>query len=210
MISMSARYWTVFWMGIGAFAVSCLAILGMIFAIRLPHTHRVFSATDVPSSDAIIILGAALKPDGRPSDYLTDRLEQGIYLFQLKKAPIIIVTGDNGENYTDEVLVMKNYLLNRGIPEKSILTDERGYRTYESCKREVTVFGIKRGILVTQSFHLPRALALCRHFGMEAVGVSADLREYETEQEQWTRDYLASVKAFLDLYLWEPSPPVIY
>lgn len=207
---MSARYWTVFWMGIGALFVFCFAILGMVAVIRLPHTRHVFSAIDVPSSDAIIILGAALKQDGSPSDYLTDRLEQGIYLFQLKKAPRIIVTGDNGENYTNEVLVMKDYLLNRGIPEEMILADERGYRTYESCKRETTIFGIQKGILVTQSFHLPRALALCRHFGMEAVGVSADLREYETEKEQWTRDYLASVKAFLDLYLWEPSPPVIY
>ncbi len=190
-------------LGIGAILVVAITI-----DVRLSYRDRIYSQTDVPSEPIIMVLGASLKPDGQPSDALLDRLKVGSELYNQHKGSSILVTGDDGKFYTDEVSVMKNYLVQAGIPDSSIKVDGHGYRTYESCSRAKKEFSITQAIIVTQNFHLPRALYLCNKLGVQSVGVSADLHSYRDIIRMTLRDWLASFKAWIDVNVWKPKPPV--
>lgn len=186
-----------------------LAVLAMCLDVQLRYRDRMVRAENVPTStEAIIVLGAALKADGTPSDALRDRLETGVALYKVGKAPKLLLTGDDGKNHSNEVAVMRAYAIDHGVPESDVKVDGQGYRTYESCARAVQVLNIKKAILVTQNFHLPRALYLCNRLGMDAVGVSADLEQYQDWWWNEARDLLASVKAWWDINVWTPKPPV--
>ncbi|MBU2566974.1 YdcF family protein [Patescibacteria group bacterium] len=185
-------------------------ILGTIAYVRVTQLDNLFTEQEVPQAPVIIILGASLKTDGTPSDALEDRLIRGAELFIDQKAPKILVTGDDGQNHSDEVSVMKQYLIDKGIPEAAIQVDGHGYRTYESCKRAKQEFGYNQAILVTQKFHLVRALYLCNSLGVESNGVTSDLRHYKSITQLTIRDWLASFKAWIDLNIWKPVPPVKY
>ena len=194
---------------LGVIAIFAVVVLAMCLDVQLRYRDRMTRAETAPTgTEAIIVLGAALKTDGTPSDALRDRLETGIALYKVGKAPKILLTGDDGKNHTDEVAVMKDYVLNREVPEQDVKVDGQGYRTYESCARAVQVLNIKKAIVVTQNFHLPRALYLCNSLGMDAVGVSADLEHYQDWWWNLGRDLLASVKAWWDVNVQTPRPPV--
>ena len=156
------------------------------------------------------MLGASVKLDGTPSDALRDRIDIGIRLYKENKVDALLMTGDDGAFHADEVATMKRLAVEAGIPEKDIWVDEHGYRTYESCKRAIEVFGVKQGIIVTQKFHLPRALYLCSHLGMQAEGVSADLQTYERIVFFTLRDFASSLKAWWDINVLMPKSPVQY
>lgn len=177
--------------------------------VRWVHRSLIIQPAEAPQSQAIMILGASIKSNGQPSDALKDRLETGIDLYKNNKAPLILLTGDDGRNRIDEITVMKNYVLNAGVPESDISTDGQGYRTYESCARANKTFHINQAIIVTQKFHLPRALYLCHRLGVNSVGVSADLHTYKDIRWFTVRDWLASFKAWLDINIKTPKPPVI-
>jgi vancomycin permeability regulator SanA len=132
--------------------------------------NRVRTPADVPAADVTMVLGAGVIED-RPSDLLARRLDVGIELYRAGKTRVILVSGDGGGNRYDETGVMRRYLADRGIPQNRIVTDESGFSTWESCIRAKRVYGIDRLIVVTQSFHLRRALALCRGAGIDAYGV---------------------------------------
>lgn len=194
----------------------CSAILGIgvvlvaviIVNVRYSYRDLIYSPTSVPSKPVIMILGASLQLDGQPSEALLDRLKVGADLFDQHKGSLILVTGDDGKFYTDEVTVMKNYLEQAGIPDISIWVDGQGYRTYESCTRAKSQFSITKAIIVTQNFHLPRALYLCNQLGIQSVGASADLHSYRDIVWMTLRDWLASFKAWIDVNVWTPKPPV--
>ena len=177
--------------------------------VRWVHRALILEPAQIPQSQAIMILGASIKSNGQPSDALRDRLDTGISLFENGKAPLILLTGDDGRNRADEITVMKNYVLNAGVPESAIFADGQGYRTYESCARANKAFNIKQAIIVTQKFHLPRALYLCQRLGVDSVGISADLHTYKDIRWFTVRDWLASFKAWLDINVKTPKPPVI-
>ncbi len=177
--------------------------------VRWVHRSLITQPAEAPQSQAIMILGASIKSNGQPSDALKDRLDTGIDLYKNNKAPLILLTGDDGRNRADEITVMKNYVLNAGVPENAIFTDGQGYRTYESCTRANKTFHINQAIIVTQKFHLPRALYLCHRLGLDSVGVSADLHTYKDIRWFTVRDWLASFKAWLDINIKTPKPPVI-
>lgn len=120
------------------------------------------------------------------------------------------MTGDDGGFHVNEVATMKRLAVEAGVPESAILVDEHGYRTYESCKRAVEVFGVKQGIIVTQRFHLSRAMYLCSHLGMEVQGVPADLETYQRIVFFTLRDFAATLKAWWDINIVTPRPPVQY
>lgn len=155
-----------------------------------------------------IVLGAFILPDGTPSDALRDRLLIGAYLYRQKIAKQILITGDDGLFHVDEIKSMKAFLLAQGIPSEDILTDGHGYRTYESCKRAKQVYHIDHAIIVTQRFHIGRALYLCNQFGIDAWGVSADLTTYKRIFAFTVRDIAASFKAWLDINILHPVSPV--
>ncbi|MFA6160652.1 MAG: YdcF family protein [Patescibacteria group bacterium] len=195
------------------YAVSTI-IAGMLFIaviivnVRYSYRNLIYSQSAVPQKPTIIVLGAALKPNGQPSDALLDRLQVGLDLYREQKGDRILVTGDDGAFHTNEVAAMKSFLIDNGVKEVDIRIDGHGYRTYESCKRAKQEFNITQAIVVTQNFHLPRALYLCNKMGVNSVGVSADLHTYRDITRNVARDWLASFKAWLDVVVWAPQSPV--
>ena len=179
----------------------------IIWKVQTAYPNR-YTVDTIPHTEVIMILGASLKPDNTPSAALEDRLKVGIELYKKQNAPLILVTGDDGKNHTDEVSIMKKYLIDNGIPTSTIAVDGQGYRTYESCKHAGTKFDFHYITVVTQAFHMPRALYLCNHLGVQAYGVTSDLQPYKDAWYDKIRDLLASFKAWWDINVMVPNPPV--
>lgn len=187
-----------------------LAVLLVIGLVQTAVLHTITSAENASPVPVAIVLGASVKTDGTASDALFDRVATGAKLFHDKKADKLLMTGDDGAFHVNEVETMKRLAMAQGVPEENILVDGHGYRTYESCKRAAEVLHIKQAIVVTQRFHLGRALYLCDSFGIEVQGVAADRQHYVRIIHFWLRDLLASVKAWWDVNVAAPEPPVSY
>lgn len=192
----------------------CILSICVGFALII-HVQRIGRTWIVPSDQLAhapyaLVLGANIQPDGTPSDALLDRVATGVQLYQDEKVDYVILSGDDGARRQNEVAVMHALTRESGVPEDRIIDDPHGYRTYESCKRTAERQGLTRVIVVTQAFHLPRALYLCRAFGLEAEGVKADRRTYAEIRRYTLRDYAASIKAWLDLTILHPRSPVQY
>lgn len=129
-------------------------------------------------AECILILGAGVWEGGRPSPMLKDRLDEGLRLYEQKAAPKILVSGDHGREDYDEVNVMKTYLTDAGVPADDIFMDHAGFSTYDSLVRAKEVFGAENVIVVTQKYHMYRALYIARSVGIRACGVHADPRPY--------------------------------
>ena len=132
----------------------------------------------MPDADCILVLGAGVRKDGSPSHMLTDRLLVGIDLYEAGAAPKLLMSGDHGQAEYDEVNTMKAYAVSAGVPGEDVFMDHAGFSTWESLIRARDVFGVRRVVIVTQEYHLYRALWIAEALGLEAVGVSADLRTY--------------------------------
>ncbi len=162
-------------------------------------------ASKLENVDCILVLGCGVRPDGRPSDMLTDRLKQAISLYNAGAAPKLLMSGDHGQKNYDEVNTMKQYALDAGIPSADIFMDHAGFSTYESIYRAKTIFQAKKIIIVTQEYHLHRALHIAKALGMEAYGVSADLRSYTGQIYRDVREILARNKDFIT-GIFKPKP----
>lgn len=173
----------------------------IVMNVQTKHLDDIVTSTSELTSTApyAILLGASIKADGTPSDALQDRLTVGVELYKSQKVEKLLVTGDDGGNRSNEVEAMKKYLLEQGVPEEAIMVDGQGYRTYESCKRAHDEFKIEKAVVVTQRFHMGRALYLCDALGVESAGVTSDLQPYVRSTFFWTRDLVASVLAFWDI-----------
>jgi len=160
-----------------------VALLGTLFlAINYYVEHvgakYIYRADGVPTADAVLILGAYVLPDGTLSDMLRDRVTVGYELYQQDKAPKIIVSGDHGRKDYDEVNSMKNFIKSEGVTGKDIFMDHAGFSTYESLYRARDIFKANKVIIVTQRYHLMRAIYIARQLGLEAYGVASDLHDY--------------------------------
>ncbi len=144
--------------------------------------------------DCILILGAGVRPGGVPSDMLRDRLEVGIELYFAGYADKLVMSGDHMGQYYDEVGVMKQYAIQAGVPSKDIYLDHAGLSTYDSISRLAAAEDVGRVLIVTQSYHLYRALHLAKSFGMEAYGLSADLNRYRGQLLRELREVAARTK----------------
>jgi SanA protein len=166
----------------------CLVIilLTLLFAIFLAVNYYVervgakyiYPASEVPTADAVLILGAYVLPDGTLSDMLNDRETVGYELYEQGKAPKIIVSGDHGRMDYDEVNAMKDFIKSKGVTGQDIFMDHAGFSTYESMYRARDIFQVKKVIIVTQRYHLLRAIFIARALGLEAYGVASDLHDY--------------------------------
>lgn len=156
-------------------------------------------------ADCILVLGAGITSDGRPSYMLRDRLDKGIELYEAGMAPKLLLSGDNGQERYDEVNAMKQYVLERGVPEADIFLDHAGFSTYESVYRAKAVFQVERAIIVTQKYHLYRALFIAKQLGLEITGISADERRYVGQWGRDVREFLARNKDFFQT-LFKPEP----
>ena len=155
--------------------------------------------------DCIIVLGCLVKDNGNPSDMLADRLERGIELYEQGSAPKIIMSGDHGRETYDEVNTMKQVAMDAGVPSSDIFMDHAGFSTYESVYRAKEVFGADKVIIVTQEYHLYRALYIAEKLGIEAYGVHADLHTYWGQSSRDLREILARCKDFVNTML-KPEP----
>jgi SanA protein len=150
-------------------------------------------------ADCALVLGARVYADGTVSPVLEDRLEIGLRLYREGRARRILVSGDHGSAAYDEVNAMRRWLEARGVPEADIFLDHAGFDTYSSMARARDVFHARRVIVVTQRFHLPRALYIARKLGLEADGAEADLRRYPGALYSETREIASRTRAFLDV-----------
>lgn len=195
--------------------ISVLFIFGVVTGIyalcvnsyiKNREKDKIFTVDSVSGGyDCIIILGCGVKDDGRPSDMLYDRIITGVELYKKGIAPRILMSGDHGRTDYDEVGTMKKYAVDMGVPEDAVFCDHAGFSTYESMVRANKVFGIENAVVVTQSYHLYRALYDAESFGINAYGVSADVRRYLGQTNRNIREIIARNKDFL-FCVFKPDP----
>ncbi|WP_207645820.1 SanA/YdcF family protein [Geosporobacter ferrireducens] len=154
--------------------------------------------------DCILVLGAGVRGE-KPSHMLEDRLLQSISLYEKGVSDRLIMSGDHGRKEYDEVNVMKQFAMDAGIPSKQVFMDHAGFSTYESLYRARDIFQAKKIIIVTQEYHLYRALYIARALGIEANGVASDLRLYAGQEYREVREVLARVKDFFYTMI-KPEP----
>jgi len=160
----------------------------------------------VPSRPVAIVFGAGIRPDGGLSPMLRDRMDTAMDLYRAGVVRKLLVSGDNRFVDYDEPGRMYEYAIAHGLPPEDVVRDYAGRRTYDTCYRAPAIFGVTRAILVTQRFHLPRALFTCRNLGVDAVGFSADRRTYFSNPYYRLRDAFASVLAWWDVAIARPTP----
>lgn len=157
-------------------------------------------------ADCILVLGALVYNETHLSPILKDRVETAVRLFEAGMADRLLLSGDHGQKDYDEVNAMMEYAVSRGVPRENIFLDHAGFSTYESVYRARDVFCVESVIIVTQQFHLSRAVYIARGLGLEAYGVSADLRRYRDEQKNNMRESFARIKDFFYVNLFLPEP----
>lgn len=162
-------------------------------------------ATQLEDVDCIVVLGCLVHSNGSPSDMLEDRLKRGVALYELGAAPKLLMSGDHGTTEYDEVDAMKHFAVDSGIASEDVFMDHAGFSTYETVYRAKAVFGADKIIIVTQGYHLYRALYIARALGIEAYGVCADYRGYIGQTARDVREVLARVKDF-GMTIFKPEP----
>ena len=168
---------------------------------------RTYQESESPADRVAIIFGAGLRRDGTPTAMLRDRILTGADLYFSGKVEKLLMSGDNRFANYNEPEAMRQFALLAGVPDKAIVLDYAGRRTYDTCYRAKAIFGIKSALLVTQKFHLPRAVFLCNMLGLDTVGVEATNCYWNGSPFVWDiREQFATIAAFLDLYISNPSP----
>jgi vancomycin permeability regulator SanA len=195
------RAWPVTFAATAVLGLVGVAVGGSVLFVRHTAAGRIFSVATVPPAPAALVLGAQVHPDGTPSAFLAARLDLARQLYRAGKVQMILVSGDSMATEFDEPKAMRSYLIATGIPESVVTIDNAGIDTYNSCVRAREVFGVSDLIVVTQSYHVPRAVATCVRVGVNASGVGDDsTRQYARSWRSGAiRDQLACVKTVLDL-----------
>ena len=169
---------------------------------RILTTEEAAKLQDV---DCILVLGCAVRADGSPSAMLAERLARGVELYQAGAAPKLLMSGDNGQVEYNELAAMANYALAKNVPSHDIFLDYAGFSTYESMYRAKAIFQAKKIIIVTQKYHLHRALYIAEAMGLDAYGVSCDTQTYAGQTHRDIREFLARNKDFLTS-IFKPKP----
>ncbi len=189
--------------------VVLLALLILVINLVIvdsSRSHIVAGVADAPSAKVAIVLGAKVDTNGVPSPILADRLDTAIRLYKEGKVTRLLMSGDHGTTTYDEVNAMLDYATSRGVPSKDVFTDHAGFDTYSTMYRARDVFKVTKALVVTQRFHLARAVYTARELGLDATGVPADIQSYGGEWRFAVRDWLARVKAFFQLHVTHPKP----
>ncbi|PSK92330.1 vancomycin permeability regulator SanA [Murinocardiopsis flavida] len=185
-----------------AAALIALPLLGAVPSVWLyaSTADGRHAAADAPRRPVAIVLGAGLTPSGEPTPFLAGRLDIAVDLYDRGKAEAILVSGDNSRDDYDEVGGMRDYLVAAGVPDAKIANDHAGFSTWESCVRARRIFGVGAATVVTQDFHLPRAVALCRAAGIDTAGVGDHQGDtYPTDSAYgYLRELPAAVPAVVD------------
>lgn len=196
--------------GMGIF-VSLLIIFVLTISVTISivnsYKKYIYNLEDIPNdSYAIIVLGAGVRNDGTPSDILADRLETSLEVYKANIGNVFILSGDHGREEYNEVRAMKDYIMKDNIDEKIIFMDHAGFSTYDSMYRAKEIFEVDKAIIVTNEYHLPRALYIARKLGIEAYGVKSDKRGYQLMDSYKKREALAQLKDFFYVNILKPEP----
>lgn len=181
--------------------------IGVNFYVKLSTKDQIIENDDyanLENIDCIIVLGAGIWGD-KPSYMLEDRLLEAIDLYQNNVSSKIIMSGDHGREEYDEVNIMKNYAIERNIPSEDIFMDHAGFSTYDSIYRAKDIFKAKKVVIITQKYHLYRALYIANQLGLEAYGVGADPRQYKGAAYREIREILARNKDLIKC-IFKPKP----
>jgi vancomycin permeability regulator SanA len=190
-------------------SVLAIPIISTGYINLVTSSDRYKASAQIPQEDVAIVFGAGLSADGTPSPMLADRVESAVELYQSDRIHKLLMTGDNSTISYNEVVAMKQYAHNLGVPTQDITLDYAGFSTYESCYRAHQVFDVHRAVVITQNYHLPRAVYTCRRLGVNAVGLGTADREIYGLRGMipyLLREMLANVKALSDIYLTRPHP----
>ncbi len=176
--------------------------------IGLYARQKIYTGADVTARPVAIVFGAGLWRNGTATPVLQDRVQTAADLYLAGKVQKILMSGDNRFVDYNEPAVMREVALSFGVPDFAIVLDYAGRRTYDTCYRAKVIFGVSQAILVTQAFHLPRALYECNQLGVDAVGVAADLRVYSRSSVLYwnARELFATVAALWDINISHPVP----
>jgi vancomycin permeability regulator SanA len=181
-------------------------------AVAAPLAYLYLATLGARHSDAgapvAIVFGAGLRPDGAPTPLLADRVDLAVELLAAGRVRLLLFTGDHGTLGHDEVGAMARYAVARGVPAGRIVLDHAGFDTYASCYRARSVFGVRRAVVVTTRFHLPRAIYTCRRLGVRATGAGTpDWSRYRSDTPRWQlRELAAAGLALWQLHVTHPSP----
>ncbi|GGK37289.1 hypothetical protein GCM10010124_32520 [Pilimelia terevasa] len=187
--------------GLAAVAVVLAAVVAATAWIRVGAAGRVHDLAAAPAAPVAIVLGAQVDHDGIPSAFLAARLDIAAALYARRTVSAVLVSGDHGRWSYDEPGAMAHRLTALGVPQARIVQDHAGFDTYDSCQRAYRVFGVREAVVVTQSFHIARAVTLCAEAGIRTTGVGDD--SVRVHGLQWrrgaVREYGAAVKAAVDV-----------
>ncbi|WP_406363463.1 YdcF family protein [Streptomyces sp. NBC_00715] len=187
-----------------ALMVLCvLALLPMTW-MYVTTGDRLRTTADAPRTPVAVVFGAGLW-DGEPSPYLAHRLDAAAKLYRAGRIEVVLVTGDNSREDYDEPDAMRAYLTAHGVPDRRIVSDYAGFDTWDSCVRARRIFGVREAVLISQGFHIRRAVALCRAAGVRSYGIGVDAKHDATWYYGGTREIFAAGKAALDA-VFRPDP----
>lgn len=193
-------------LGIGL--LGSAALLGINLWVTGTVRERIITeekAAELQNVDCIVVLGCQVRSDGTPSHMLEDRLKRAVSLYGRGAAPKLLMSGDHGTKGYDEVDAMKRYAVEAGIPSEDVFMDHAGFSTYETIYRAKEIFGAKKILVVTQQYHLYRAMYIAQAMDMEVYGVAADYRRYSGQLARDIREVLARAKDFGMTIFW-PKP----
>ncbi|MER6029752.1 ElyC/SanA/YdcF family protein [Streptomyces sp. NPDC001851] len=184
-------------------AVCVLALLPVTW-LYVSTADRLRTTADAPRAQVAVVFGAGLW-NGEPSPYLAHRLDAAAKLYRAGRVEVVLVTGDNSRKDYDEPDAMRAYLTRHGVPERRIVSDYAGFDTWDSCVRAKKIFGVDRAVLISQGFHIRRAVALCEAAGVDSYGVGVADKHDVTWYYGGTREVFAAGKAVLDA-VFRPDP----
>jgi SanA protein len=191
------------WAIVGILAIVVLSLPHWILSLR--YADKIFLPDDAPTKSTAIVFGAGLSRSGDPSTVLADRVLTAAALYQQGKVSKILLSGSSHSSGYNEPLAMKSLAMDVGVPTEDILIDTGGFRTFDTCLRAKQVFGIENALLISQRFHLPRALILCNGIDLSADGVAADLHTYRARFFWEIREIPATLRALWDIYTSQPE-----
>jgi SanA protein len=191
--------WSLYLMGMAFVLFTGLGLFLPRWLLQQFYADRIYTPDDVPVQQTALVLGAGLRRDGGPTTVLADRVQTAAMLYSQDKVTQIIMSGSVRAGH-NEPAAMRAYAIELGVPAEAILLDTGGTRTYETCQRARQLFDVEQAAIVSQRFHLPRALALCEAIGIRATGVSADLSSYRAHFVWELREIPATIRAFWDVH----------
>lgn len=206
---MLKRIWAFLWrIALVLGFVTAVGLFAPKFVMELYAAPRIFSAEGIPAARIAIVFGAGLLRDGSAGPVLSDRVETAVQLYESGKVGKLLMSGDNSTVRYNEPEAMRQYALKRGVPDEDIVLDYAGRRTYDTCYRARHIFGVESAVLITQEFHMPRALTLCNWFGVESTGVESNNRYFlKRFRVYWNfREMFAVFQAAWDVLVAKPVP----